>query len=106
MISQFDGNASFVSDSSENTIEEPLNIPVHTGFRPTKMQFMKRKRTLTTIKKCKKVAEAQFLPRITVYNARSLFPKIESLITDIIERKTDVCCISEIWEDKGNKKSR
>ena len=41
---------------------------------------------------------------ISVYNARSLFPKINSLATDMHERKTDVTFISEIWEKLEKKK--
>ena len=46
----------------------------------------------------------QSIPIISVYNARSLFPKINSLATDMHERKTDVTFISEIWEKLEKKK--
>ena len=40
----------------------------------------------------------QSIPICTVYNARSLFPKINSFATDMKERNTDIAFISEIWE--------
>ena len=40
----------------------------------------------------------QSIPRLTLYNARSLFPKLGSFVTDMIERNSDVCCITEVWE--------
>ena len=48
--------------------------------------------------------EYQALPKISVYNARSLFPKLESFTTDLIEREIDVSFVSEIWEQTSNKK--
>ena len=44
------------------------------------------------------------LPRISVFNARSLFPKIGSLVTDMNDRDVDVSFISEIWEQENKKK--
>ena len=43
------------------------------------------------------------LPKVAVYNARSLFPKIMSLKTDMFEREISLSFITEIWEQSENK---
>ena len=45
-----------------------------------------------------KIAAALNLPTVATYNLRSLFPKIESLKTDLLERQIDVGFLVEIWE--------
>ena len=55
------------------------------------------------IEKNSRIAYAQNLPKVTMYNARSLFPKILSLATDMEERSIDICCVSEIWEKAEDK---
>ena len=49
-----------------------------------------------------KITAAISLPTVATYNCRSLFPKIESLKTDLLERKIDVGFLVEIWEQKQN----
>ena len=44
------------------------------------------------------------LPNLSVYNARSLLPKISSFAIDVEERATDISFITEIWEQDENKK--
>ena len=44
------------------------------------------------------IPTASSLPSLATYNLRSLAPKIESLKTDILERKVDVAFLQEIWE--------
>ena len=83
VIPQVDGNASFESCSSNSAPEEFFPIPSQIGLRPRKKKLTRPPQSLRVIQKSAKVAEAQSFPRITIYNARSLFPKIESLITDI-----------------------
>ena len=51
--------------------------------------------------KVDKLTTALHLPVIATYNLRSLFPKIESLKTDLIERSVDVAFLQEIWENSG-----
>ena len=48
--------------------------------------------------KVDKITAALSLPTAATYNLRSLFPKIESLKTDLLERKIDVSFLTEIWE--------
>ena len=49
-----------------------------------------------------KITAALSLPIVATYNLRSLFPKIESLKTDLIERQIDVGFLTEIWEQHQN----
>ena len=46
--------------------------------------------------KVDKIAAALRLPTVATYNLRSLFPKIESLKTDLLERKIDVIFLTEV----------
>ena len=39
-----------------------------------------------------------------MYNTRSLFPKLQSFITDIEERNPDISFVSEVWEKQTGKK--
>ena len=48
----------------------------------------------------KKTSTAQSLPNIMVTNHRSIFPKFQSLIDELIECEMHVGIHSEIWEDK------
>ena len=56
------------------------------------------------IQATRRVIKDHSLPVLSVYNARSLFPKISSLAVDMEERETDICFITEIWEQDENKK--
>ena len=53
--------------------------------------------------KCDKIITALDLPVVASYNCRSLFPKLDSFKTDIIERQIDCSFISEVWEQSENK---
>ena len=50
------------------------------------------------------LVEALTLPKITLYNMRSMWPKIGNLADDICLRETDICFLTEIWEKKESKK--
>ena len=50
-----------------------------------------------------KFSTALNLPIVATYNARSLFPKIESFKTDMIERNISVSFVSEVWEKSEDK---
>ena len=43
------------------------------------------------------------MPVVATYNLRSLFPKIQNVKNDILERSIDCAFLSEIWEQKENK---
>ena len=53
--------------------------------------------------KCDKIITALDLPVVASYNCRSLFPKLDSFKTDIIERQIDCSFISEVCEQSENK---
>ena len=48
--------------------------------------------------KVDKITAALNLPTVATYNCRSLFPKIESLKKDMLERSIDCGFLVEIWE--------
>ena len=50
-----------------------------------------------------KIKTALNLPVVASYNCRSLFPKLGSMKTEIIERKLDCIFASEVWEQSENK---
>ena len=99
-IPQIDGNLSICS----SICEKPETIYSQVGFRPPRTVFERPPPTRIVIRKSMKVLNAIGLPRVTIYNARSLFPKIESFATDMKERETDVSFISEVWEKETSKK--
>ena len=43
------------------------------------------------------------LPIVATYNVRSLFPKIRSFRTDVLERNISLSFVSEIWESQEKK---
>ena len=99
---QIDGNISLTDDDTDSMLLSHQKIQSHYGFRPPNMQHPR----LPPVRKiCNSDTNIiQSIPIISVYNARSLFPKINSLATDMHERKTDVKFISEIWEKFEKKK--
>ena len=74
------------------------------GFRPHKSFISRPPPVRVNIKKDTTLPDDSNLPILTLYNARSLFPKITTLATDIDERETDICCVTEVWEKISNKK--
>ena len=51
-----------------------------------------------------KITGAKCMPVVATYNMRSLFPKIQNLKTDILERNISLAFLCEIWEKSENKK--
>ena len=47
---------------------------------------------------------ASNLPTVAVYNFRSLYPKLENVKTDILNRSISVAFCCEIWEKPGDEK--
>ena len=78
-IGQFDGNDSVCSD---------IVNPIGHGVVNTEKGNLKQD----------KVNAALSLPIVATYNLRSLFPKIDSLKKDLLERNVDVGFLTEIWE--------
>ena len=56
----------------------------------------------STIKRDNRAITALSLPNIMVTNHRSIFPKLEHLIDEIMENEMHLGLHSEIWEDKAN----
>jgi hypothetical protein len=50
------------------------------------------------------LVQALTLPAITVYNMRSMWPKIGNMAEDITMRNTDLCFLTEVWEKKESKR--
>ena len=50
-----------------------------------------------------KIKTALNLPVVATYNCRSLFPKLGSMKSEIIERKLDCIFATEVWEQSENK---
>ena len=80
---------SFAFTESDYTATETIQCQI--GFRPMKTNHQRLPATRISIDVNRKGAIIQ-----TLYNARSLFPKIASLLTDIEERAVDVCFVTEI----------
>ena len=121
-IAQMDGNESVASESeseeeeggnenvnddesvSEET-EDVQNIEVIVGQRPIKKQiYVARNPARKVIRRDEGLVEALTLPSITLFNMRSIWPKIGNLADDINLRETDLCFLTEIWEKSENKK--
>ena len=97
---QFDGNISLeLSYISENDA-----IPSQIGNRPPKVIYERPPHSRKTIRRDNREIVAQFLPKITSYNVRSLMPKICNAAQDIIERESDLIFLTEIWEKEDDKK--
>ena len=108
IIPQIDGNISL--DSSINSSDDeavPLGCQIQTqiGFRPPYVHHQRPPPVLLPIQKTTGTFTSS-MPTVAIFNARSLFPKLTSLITDIKERSVDICCVSEIWEDNKKKRKR
>ena len=43
----------------------------------------------------------EHLPTIAAMNTRSLFPKLNNVITDMTERQVDILMLSKIWQKDG-----
>ena len=50
-----------------------------------------------------KLLDALGLPVFTVYNMRSIWPKLNSLAEDIVERSADISFLSEVWSNLSRK---
>ena len=44
------------------------------------------------------------VPRVSLYNARSVWAKWDNLAEDISQRQTNLCLLTEVWQVKENKK--
>ena len=81
-------------------------IPVIVGNVPDlrNQHFQKSPRIpcRTTVKRCNKALTALSLPNLMVTNHRSIFPKFNNLVDEILENEMHVGLHSEIWQDVTN----
>ena len=119
VIVQLDGNASIGSETEENSDKDKcedhvLNqeeypngekIETIVGNRPEKDTSRDEIHTARkVIKRDEGLVQALSLPTISLYNMRSIWPKIGNLADDINLRETDLCFLTEVWEKKENKR--
>ena len=76
------------------------------NFRPRKKILSRPPSVLRHIPSNQPSKSNLSLPNLSLYNTCSLFPKIASPVTDMEERTTDICFITEIWEQDESKKHR
>ena len=112
-IPQYDGNVSILSENENEKIEIVINIQFN--YIPKKHLWppwadIQLKRThdtpsvRQTIKRDNKLSVCQSLPVVSVSNCRSLIPKVNNFVQDILEREIGVAIISEIWQKTKSKR--
>ena len=84
--------------------ESESGIPVQIGYRPIKVIYERPPHSWKTLRRDNKTIQALTLPKIANYNMQSLFSKIENFSLDMQERSTDIRFLTEVWEQKENKK--
>ena len=107
-IIQLDGNVSLglltISDESLVTCPDVnVNnsyIDVITGNRPAQVKREKRNPVLKRIKRKNTGELSLFLPKVAVYNHRSIWKKIRNFATEFHELKMGLALHSEVWERK------
>ena len=99
---QLDGNISLESAVGD---EQGLIIPVIVGYRPDKMRQDERPvHTRRTIKRSNNLVDALSAPRITLYNMRSAWSKLDNFAEDMEMRQTDISFLTEVWQMSESKK--
>ena len=99
-IPQLDGNLSLNESENSMSMSNNLSASKQSLLTPLLSQTTADK---GSHKKKKKSNIALDLPTVASYNCRSLFPKLESLKIDLIERKIDCAMASEVWQQSENK---
>ena len=79
-------------------------IPVIIGHAPLQQQPSTQQRTpcRTTVRRDNRAVTALSLPNIMVTNHRSIFPKFNNLVDEILELEMHLGLHCEIWENKEN----
>ena len=108
VLNQLDGNTSLSESEAEDlsglSARSQL-IPNHWGYRPPRPPVQERLRPVrTTIRRDNRLVEALSVPRVTLYNARSVWSKWNNLAEDILMRQTDLCILTEVWQKQESKK--
>ena len=110
-IIQLDGNVSVSSldlSACENIDEVSAPhgsyIPVFLGYRQSNNNTVTLPAVRQTIRRDNKILQAVTLPRISCYNMRSLWSKLDNLGEDIYDRNTSISFLTAIWQKSENKK--
>ena len=56
------------------------------------------------VRRSNKLVDALSMPRITLYNMRSAWSKLDNLVEDMEMRKTDLSILTEVWQMAENMK--
>jgi hypothetical protein len=59
-----------------------------------------------TVRRDNKLPVCQSLPIVSVSNCRSLIPKVNNFVDDMLEREIGVALLSEVWQKANSKKHR
>ena len=59
-----------------------------------------------TVKRDNKLPVCHSLPIVSVSNCRSLIPKVNNFVDDLLEREIGVALLSEVWQKTTSKKHR
>ena len=117
-ICQLDGNGSLSSNMSleeennrenkeqeegeqgerveDGTGDQTFLIPVVVGNRPAKPRSVERVPVWTAVRRNNKLVDALSAPRISLYNARSVFSKLDNLSVDMNMMMTDLYFLTEV----------
>ena len=111
LFNQLDGNISLDSsiistDDLNDSIDDcdRHTIPTQVGFRPIRVTVQRPPPSWRTIRRDNKKVQALTLPKITNFNMRSLFPKLNNFSEDMSERESDISFLTEVWEKQENRK--
>ena len=90
-------------ENSEKFDSAPKIIPTIIGNRPLDQnQFLPRQPTRFTVPRNKNIVKALSLPVIWSANHRSIWPRLQNTIDELIELDAHVGFHCEVWENKGN----
>ena len=84
---------------------ETNHIPIVTGNRPKPTEPEKRPHSARiTLRRNNKAVTALSLPNLWGANHRSLWPRLENTLDELVELQAHVGFHCEVWENKENKK--
>ena len=92
-------------DQPDTGPPEAYQIPILTGNRSTPPQPEERSPSARiTLKRNNKAVAALSLPNLWGANHRSLWPRLENTLDELVELQAHVGFHCEVWENKENKK--
>ena len=56
------------------------------------------------VRRSNKLVDALSVPRITLYNMRSVWSKLDNLMEDMVMRSTSLCFLTEVWQVTESRK--